>query len=136
MLIQKAGEDDGTRPPPGIPPPDWEALQLQWNRRKELESTQETKLTLGPSNISLGHDDAEADDYKSQTPYGEEHEFGWDNEHPKRTVEVKRFTIERKPIGNGEYHQFWSTGDKAQLPASWIIKDSSVHVRLNYNITP
>lgn len=136
MLIQKAGEDGGTRPPPGVPPPDWEALQIQWNRRKELESTQETKVTLGPCVVSVGHDDLEADDYQSETLYGEEHEFGWDNEHPKRDLEVKKFTIERKPISNGEYHQFWSTKEGTKPPASWIVKDSVVQVRTLYGPVP
>jgi formylglycine-generating enzyme required for sulfatase activity len=129
MLIQRAGEEEGTRPPPGIPPPDWEALQVQWNRRKEVESVQEAKCTLGPSSVTLGHDDAETEDYRSESPmYDEFHEFGWDNEHPKRTVDVKKFTIERKPISNGEYHEFWSKKKGAKPPANWIVNESGVQV--------
>ena len=137
MLIQKAGDEDGTRPPPGIPPPDWEALEQKWSRRKETESNQETKLTLGPCAVSIGHDDPETNDYEAQGPmYEEQHEFGWDKEHPKRIVNVKRFVIERKPISNGEYYQFWSTKNGANPPASWIVGDSGVMVSCSANTKP
>jgi len=129
MLVQKAGEKEGTRPPPGIPPPDWEALQLQWKQRKEDEGVQETRVTLGPCSVSLGHDDPETEDYRSHSPmYDERHEFGWDNEHPKRMVDVKKFVIERKPISNREYYEFWSKKSGVKPPTNWIVNESGVLV--------
>lgn len=127
MLIQKAGEEGGTRPPQGIPPPDWKALSLTWERRKENEKQQETVLTLGPAEIWLGHDDNEEMDTFTKTEPNGKHEFGWDNEHPKRKSNVGKFKIERKPVSNGDYHTFWKPLNKP-APASWVVKNDQIFV--------
>jgi L-histidine Nalpha-methyltransferase / hercynylcysteine S-oxide synthase len=131
MLLQKAGEEGGTRPPPGIVPPDWESLQQKWQQRQELESKQELTVILGPSQVEIGHNDYEADDLVAlQSLNDDDHEFGWDNEHPKRKVSVAKFKVERKPISNGEYHHYWaSLKDKKDMPASWVMKDGQIMVR-------
>jgi formylglycine-generating enzyme required for sulfatase activity len=130
MLIQKAGEEGGTRPPPGTAPPDWKALSQTWARRKENEKNQETVVTLGPMEIWVGHDDNEEMDTftKAESESEANHEFGWDNEHPRRKVNVGRFKVERKPVSNGEYHTFWKSQNKP-APASWAVQDDQVLVR-------
>lgn len=126
MLIQKAGDQDGTKPPPGLPPPDWEALSRQWSARLVAEASLDKQLTLGPTEICLGHDDFEAQDILS-TNIDERYEFGWDNEHPERKVVVERFKIDRLPIRNREYLSFWkSKGGKP--PCSWIVEGGEVKV--------
>jgi formylglycine-generating enzyme required for sulfatase activity len=102
MLIQKAGDQDGTKPPPGVPPPDWAALTRQWSARLVAEAGLDKQLTLGPTELWLGHDDFEAQDVSDSTVV-DHHEFGWDNEHPRRRVVVERFKVDRLPITNGEY---------------------------------
>jgi len=34
------------------------------------------------------------------------HEFGWDNESPRRIVQVGRFNLSTWPIRNGEFYEF------------------------------
>lgn len=128
MLIQKAGEQGGTRPPPGVPPPNWEALSSAWSQRAKLEGKQEPRVTLGPAQVSLGHNDYEEDDMVVIPRDDEDHEFGWDNEHPKRLVKVEKFSIERRPVTNGEYHGFWRQAKDVKLPASWVVKDGHTMV--------
>ncbi|KAF7349800.1 DUF323 domain-containing protein [Mycena venus] len=75
-LLQRAGT--GTIPPPGFTPPSWESLAETWNSASEPDS-ESSAVTLGPTTITLGHDDNEADDALAGDVAG--HEFGWDNEH-------------------------------------------------------
>ena len=126
MLIQKAGGEGGTQPPPGVPPPDWAALTREWSARLVAEAGLDKQLTLGPTELWLGHNDFEAQGELSTEI--EDHEFGWDNEHPRRGVAVERFKIDRLPITNGEYLSFWkSNGGKA--PCSWIVEGGEVKVK-------
>jgi formylglycine-generating enzyme required for sulfatase activity len=128
MLIQKAGETNGTLPPPGVPPPDWDALSVAWEQRQAFEQPQETRITLGPTVVSLGHNDYEEDDMVAIPPHEGDHEFGWDNEHPRREVQVGKFSIERSPITNGEYFKFWSVKGITTSPVSWVVKGDAVSV--------
>jgi formylglycine-generating enzyme required for sulfatase activity len=68
----------------------------------------------------------------------EEHEFGWDNEHPKREVYVDKFSIEWRPVTNGQFYNFYqgSGKGKVQLPASWVDKDGEIMVRTLYGPVP
>ncbi|KAI0826841.1 DUF323 domain-containing protein [Trametes gibbosa] len=133
MLLQRAGT--GTIPPSGFVVPVWDALAETWNNHPE--PTGET-VTLGPEEITLGHDDDEADD-DSTDVLG--HSFGWDNEHPQRTVRVGRFKIEWRPVTNGQFYDFYYAGggqkmDKIQFPKSWIELDGQVFVRTLYGPVP
>lgn len=47
------------------------------------------------------------------------HEFGWDNENPKTTTQVKPFRVESLPISNGDYHKFWKAAGVETVPGSW-----------------
>lgn len=118
MLIQRAGT--GTIPPPGFTAPPWESLSTFWDSAPgPISST----VTLGPTTVSLGHDDLEAHDILVDgTVKLEGHEFGWDNEHPKREVHVNEFRIEWRPVTNGKFYDFYKSSDNGtiELPASWV----------------
>ena len=122
MLLQRAGT--GTIPPSGFIPPMWEVLVETWNAAPRPKTA---TVTLGPETLSIGHYDDEEQDASTDV-LG--HDFGWDNEHPKREVEVGKFTIEWRPITNGEFHDFYYNGgkDKVKFPASWIENNGEVQV--------
>ena len=118
MLIQRAGS--GTLPPTGFITPSWTSLAERWNTSPApLSKT----VTLGPAVVSLGHDDDEADDDDNKSLVGS-HEFGWDNEHPNRQVDIRRFKIEWRPVTNNEFYQFYiasgARSDQVSFPASWV----------------
>jgi L-histidine Nalpha-methyltransferase / hercynylcysteine S-oxide synthase len=118
MLLQRAGS--GTLPPPGFTAPPWSSLAATWDSAPLPKS--ET-VTLGPGTVTIGHDDFEADDFDSATASDVAgHEFGWDNEHPKREVHVDKFTIDWRPVTNEQFREFYvGVGkEKVQLPTSWV----------------
>jgi len=86
-------------------------------------------VTLGPETITLGHDDSEDDDASKEV---EDHEFGWDNEHPQRQVDVGEFRIDWRPISNGDFYGFYNSGgsSKVAFPKSWCIVNDEVCVSL------
>ena len=130
MLIQKAGIPGGTVPPPGFATPSWDSLAKQWD---ESPRPYRSTVTLGPTKLSLGHDDPEDldEDPELRTSF-EDLEYGWDNEHPKREVEVKEFRIEWRPVTNGEFYKFYISGgnDIVSNPASWIVDDGEFKVNI------
>jgi formylglycine-generating enzyme required for sulfatase activity len=128
MLLQRAGT--GTIPPPDFTPPNWTSLAEIWDvAPKQVSPT----ITLGPAVVSLGHDDFEADDMDPvKAVKVDGHEFGWDNESPKRDAYVKEFSIEWRPITNGQFYNFYKNGgqEKVKLPASWVEYKGETHVCL------
>lgn len=125
MLLQRAGT--GALPPVGFTVPPWESLQKVWDAQcKPTELT----VTLGPAKVDIGHDDVEEEDTIKDN--ARVHEFGWDNENPKSTVQVGRFKIEWRPVTNGEFYGFYEGNkEEVQLPASWVVQDGEVQVRLS-----
>lgn len=123
MLLQRAGT--GTLPPPGFSPPDWLSLSAGWDSAPEPESS---TVTLGPAIVKIGHDDSEPEDLTSAT--AADHEFGWDNEHPRREVAVGEFNITWRPVTNGQFYEFYKSkdGQNLEMPASWIEKNGQMHV--------
>ncbi|KAJ7630942.1 DUF323 domain-containing protein [Roridomyces roridus] len=131
MLLQRAG--NGTRPPPGFAPPMWSALSEEWDT---AATPTESTVLIGPTTVSLGHDDTEAEDQVKGDVAT--HEFGWDNEHPKREVHVPAFRISWRPVTNGQFYEFYTSGGDQQvpLPASWVEVDGQMHVRTLYGPVP
>ncbi|KAG8923205.1 hypothetical protein FRC01_013058 [Tulasnella sp. 417] len=135
MLIQKAGDVDGTLPPPGFAKPQWETLQKLPAWSQALPTS--TVTLEGGVEISLGHDDIEAEDNFDQVN-SPTHEFGWDNESPKRTTKLgeKAVKIETRPILNREYYDFWVKERKDggfALPGLWVLdSERNVQVRTLY----
>ncbi|GLB38624.1 putative histidine-specific methyltransferase, SAM-dependent [Lyophyllum shimeji] len=134
MLIQRAGT--GTLPPPGFAVPPWTSLAATWDSAPQPKTK---TVTLGPALVTLGHDDAEADDTDPVLATKVDgHEFGWDNEHPKRTVQVAKFEIEWRPVTNGQFYDFYTGAGKGkvQLPASWVDEGGEIRVRTLYGPVP
>jgi formylglycine-generating enzyme required for sulfatase activity len=141
MLLQVAdGSSSGSCPPQGFSVPNWSSLALddKKNYQQFEANTSGTTVALGPASIILGHDDLDADDGK--TSFSAQHEFGWDNEHPSRSVEVAPFIIEQRPITNGQYHGFWEKhlgSNLAEIPKSWVaLSDGKIQVRTLYGPIP
>ncbi|CAL1712953.1 unnamed protein product [Somion occarium] len=130
MLLQRAGT--GTIPPSGFIPPSWSILAETWDNAP-APSRPDSSVTLGPATVSLGHDDDEANDDSADV---NGHEFGWDNERPKRDVHVDEFRIDWRPITNGQFYEFYKSNkgnSKIQFPASWIeLDDGEIQVRTLY----
>ncbi|KEF55758.1 uncharacterized protein A1O9_08509 [Exophiala aquamarina CBS 119918] len=105
MLIQS----ERILPPPGTGRPDFKALADQARGRRVANKWHQ----IPAQNIKLGLDDAENYD-------GPDRFFGWDNEKPSRTVSVKAFEAQSRPISNGEYAHFLEATHKNTVPASWI----------------
>ncbi|KAH7927825.1 hypothetical protein BV22DRAFT_1006204 [Leucogyrophana mollusca] len=134
MLLQRAGT--GTIAPPGFTPPPWESLSASWDAAAKPETP---TVTIGATTVSLGIDDIESEDddpVKSTEVAG--HVFGWDNESPKRDVEVASFRIEWRPVTNGEFYEFYQGvgKGKVKLPASWVEYDGETRVRTLYGPVP
>ena len=104
MLLRTVGR--GTLPPSGFTPPPWSALADGWNKASLPPSP---TVKLGPETITLGHDDSENNDASKEV---EDHEFGWDNKHPKRRVDVGEFRIEWRPVSNGDFYKFYNSGGR------------------------
>ncbi|KAG6889570.1 hypothetical protein C0992_004739 [Termitomyces sp. T32_za158] len=126
MLLQRAGT--GTLPPPGFAIPPWESLAVVWDAAP-LPKTK--TVTLGPAAVTLGHNDAELNDVDPVLANDVDvHEFGWDNEHGVRVVQVGKFSIDWRPVTNGEFLDFFSGKgqDLVRVPVSWIEEDGEMKV--------
>jgi formylglycine-generating enzyme required for sulfatase activity len=68
------------------------------------------------------------------------HVFGWDNESPTRTVHVKRFKVQWRPVTNGEFETFMLEGKGkgvVSMPESWISDDDGEYkVRTMFGPVP
>jgi L-histidine Nalpha-methyltransferase / hercynylcysteine S-oxide synthase len=121
MLIQRAGT--GTLPPPGFTVPPFELLTRRWNDPAISPLPTSTSTVIGPTTITMGHDDSEADDDKIGVE--PDHEFGWDNENPTRSVDVGKVRLEWRPVTNGEFLAFWKEPKSGVgMPGSWIKEDN------------
>ena len=121
MLIQRAGT--GTIPPSvgGFATPCWESLAEVWNATPDPSNA---TVTLGPAAVELGVNDFEAED---DTLDVRDHEFVWDNEHPKHKVDVGEFRIEWRPITNGQFYEHWKAAEgKVPMPKSWAMQNGNV----------
>ncbi|PIL22429.1 hypothetical protein GSI_15117 [Ganoderma sinense ZZ0214-1] len=130
MLLQRAGT--GTIPPAGFIPPPWEVLAESWDMQS-LPTTE--TVTLGPAEISLGHDDDEVHDHSTDVL---DHSLGWDNENPQRTVQIEKFRIEWRPVTNGQFYEFYAGHGKGkvQFPKSWVELNGEVFIRTLYGPVP
>lgn len=134
MLLQRASVPGGTLPPPGFATPQWDLLEKQW---ASAEQPARSTVTLGPATVIVGHDDSEAlDEDEAFKRDLKGVEFGWDNEHPKREVQVKEFRIEWRPVTNSQFYEFYKGEgkDMVKLPASWIEVGGRVQVRTSCSI--
>ena len=110
MLLQS----NKTLPPPGAVP-DFEALAKQ----AERSAVPNEWIKVPSSTLSVGLNDLEND-------LEPDRYFGWDNEKPKREVEVPAFEAKARPITNEDYARYLDQTHQGKLPASWASSPRSV----------
>ena len=108
MLVQS----EKTLPPPNTIRPDFETMAQQAKRSTVLNKW----LDIPAQDITIGIEDSDDNS-------GPEHFFGWDIERVPRTVHVKAFSAQGRPITNGEYAAYLESTGKQSLPASWASID-------------
>ncbi|KDQ20887.1 hypothetical protein BOTBODRAFT_100423 [Botryobasidium botryosum FD-172 SS1] len=129
-------------PPPGFHPPAWKLLPPPETSAEEPSfpiTPPATQITIPTTKITLGHDDPESADHQADEKESDApHEYGWDNESPKREVAVPgKARIEGRCVSNAEYRAFWeSEGKKKSMPASWIMVNNELRVRTLYGPAP
>ncbi|KAI9797452.1 MAG: hypothetical protein M1833_005492 [Piccolia ochrophora] len=104
MLVQSKN----TLPPPSSSRPDFAAMAHQ----ARSNAVHNEWITIPTTTVSLGTEDPEGD--SESTRY-----FGWDNEKPRRRVNVASFQSRARPITNGEYACYLEQTGKSNIPASW-----------------
>ncbi|KAI1116913.1 DUF323 domain protein [Nemania sp. NC0429] len=106
-------QSDKTLPPPNIPLPDFKSLAQD----AKLSRVENKWFDIPAQQVTLGLDDPE-------DATGSEGHFGWDNEKPRRQVDVHSFQAKGRPIINEEYARYLYETKKTDLPASWAIEAS------------
>jgi formylglycine-generating enzyme required for sulfatase activity len=106
--------------------PDWEVLKNTWT------IDQQVIIEVAGGRITMGHDDPEQEDDQDKSKDWSQHEFGWDEESPSHTVEVKSFKVNALPITNGEYAKFLESSNTETIPASWIKHEGKTMIRTFY----
>lgn len=102
MLIQS----EKVLPPLGSVTPDFEALA----KHAKITAVENEWFTIPAATVDVGLNDPD------DTP---KHYYGWDNERPRRSVEVKSFRAKARPITNGEYATYLAQTGNTAMPASW-----------------
>lgn len=104
MLVQS----EKMLPPAGAVKPDFEAIA----REARVKAVDNQWFDIPKQTVVLGLDDDDSDHITKRF-------FGWDNEKPRRTVEVAAFEAKARPITNGEYLQYMTQRGIQKIPASW-----------------
>ena len=107
MLIQSPK----TRPPSGIPVPDWHELARRGKKPAIDEGAKWQYFPGGEITVGLGDNE---DDSTTSSAF-----FGWDNENPRRKQKVASFLASKRAITNGEYAIFLQHHTNAPPPSSW-----------------
>ncbi|CCG81205.1 Putative uncharacterized protein [Taphrina deformans PYCC 5710] len=98
---------DWTLSPPKMLPPRFE--------EKPKEVGPASWMKMSPTTMNVGMNDVEGSD--------EGDYFGWDNEKPRRSTGLQPFTIQSRPVTNGEYakylNQTTEEGKRWRHPKSW-----------------
>ncbi|KZT50868.1 hypothetical protein CALCODRAFT_443939 [Calocera cornea HHB12733] len=131
MLIQVAGEPNGSQFPPGFAAPPFASLAKEWAAFPPAANPVPT-LLLEAGTITVGHNDVETEDHSvTDDSWKETHEFGWDNESPERVVSHGSVRIEVTPVTNGQYRTWWEQSGRP-IPTSWVEVDGDIQVRSVY----
>ncbi|RAL04705.1 DUF323 domain protein [Aspergillus ibericus CBS 121593] len=115
MLIQS----DKMLSPPGVPQPNFEKLFL--DARKEERPNE--WFSIPEQTLSIG-----LDDNGHSVPGAS---FGWDNEKPQRTVTVRAFEAQARPITNGEYARYLQANQLPKKPESWVLVKPETYLASN-----
>ncbi|KAJ5690496.1 hypothetical protein N7462_004888 [Penicillium macrosclerotiorum] len=104
MLLQS----EKALPPVGIDIPDF----LKIARDAKRNEKPNTWFHIPKQTFTVGLDDSKDENMPAYS-------FGWDNEKPKRAVEVHDFEAQARPITNGEYAKYLQANRLQTWPASW-----------------
>ncbi|KAJ3061194.1 hypothetical protein HDU99_005639, partial [Rhizoclosmatium hyalinum] len=97
----------------------------------------------GATSLSIGHNDAENDD-NARTNIAN-HEFGWDNEHPLRNIQIppqilsNTIKVQSRKVTIGEYAAFLSTTpspNPSLIPSSWTPTSGTYTVKTVFGPVP
>jgi formylglycine-generating enzyme required for sulfatase activity len=113
-----------TRPPTVVATPKWDDLATKW--QEEGKGVRNDVLVIQGGVVKMGHNDREEDDALYPTEAGwEDHEFGWDNEHPLVDKQISTFKVDSLPISNLEYFDYFRSIEKPltkeTIPSSWVL---------------
>ena len=103
MLLQS----DKTAPPIPIAP-DFEELA----KRAHREAVPNQWIKIPPSSLNIGMNDPENEERSDRY-------FGWDNEKPKRVIDIHAFEAKARPLTNEDYARFLQGNNIPHMPASW-----------------
>jgi formylglycine-generating enzyme required for sulfatase activity len=120
MLIQS----DSTLPPAGVVVPDFESLSVE----AEAKASSNEWVKIPAQAFTIGLDDP--DNEPSTVRY-----YGWDNEKPRRLVQVGPFMAKSRPITNREYVQYLEESGFLNIPASWIEVSDHCNSKVSNGIT-
>lgn len=135
-LLYMLAQSPLTRPPTATSTPEWATLAKLW--AQDAAANPNKVLTMAEGVVELGHDDLEAEDAKFTDHNGwENHELGWDNEHPKVATRVGGFKVDSLVISNNDYLAYLKASNAdftntEAMPASWHLVDGIWHVRTLY----
>ncbi|KAI8370668.1 uncharacterized protein BYT42DRAFT_617200 [Radiomyces spectabilis] len=122
MLVQSPN----IQPPQHVAWPSWKLALMHPSRYESRIEKRDRCLDAAPlvpidaGSVTIGHHDPECDDRLEVNASNVE--YGWDNEHPRRTVDVGApFQIQTRPVTNGEYLAYLQATNAVhkKLPASW-----------------
>lgn len=109
MLLQS----DKTLPPVGVGLPDF--AKLAHNAKKHEKANK--WFQIPQQSFTIGLDD-------SDDTFLPNDSFGWDNEKPQRSVQVRAFEAQARPVTNGEYARYLQANRLREMPASWTLVHS------------
>ncbi|KAL8706000.1 MAG: hypothetical protein Q9201_000884 [Fulgogasparrea decipioides] len=110
MLVQS----DRTLPPPG-PIPDFERLAQDAHK----SAVPNAWIKVPGAEIETGLDDPEDD-------HALAHYFSWDNEKPRRKVQVPAFEATARPLTNEDFVRYLCATGRHSVPASWTQTNDEV----------
>lgn len=100
--------------PPTLTTPDFE----QEAKLSRVARVPNQWFQIPQKSLVVGLDDPEDNS-------GGDRHFGWDNEKPRRVIQVQSFEAKGRPITNEEYAHYLEQTYNSKLPASWTASSSN-----------
>ncbi|KAI9263344.1 hypothetical protein BDA99DRAFT_509991 [Phascolomyces articulosus] len=140
-LIYMLLQSPNVHPPAGVALVPWKmaVTSKRYNAHDDRPRTcldPASLISVPEADTIMGHDDDEDADFTSRSE--DPVEFGWDNEHPKQSVHVDAFSIQSRPVTNGEYLAFLKATDSNDWPAAWVLMEdgATIGVRTTFGFCP
>jgi EasF-like predicted methyltransferase len=130
-LLYMLNQSQLVLPPAGVSQPSWKNKPYIMTNQVLSDAP---VIEIPDGVVVLGHNDSENADFTRLDTSSVE--FGWDNEHPQRQVNVKSFSIQSRPVSNGEYYNYYRLTSQTNMPASWCEGTDGIHVRTLFGPCP